>query len=173
MEMIMSVVRAIRNARADYDVKPGHAIPAMISAGEREGLFRDQIEVLCALARLDPAQLTIASHLEAPTQALTLVAGNVTTYLPLSGLVDLAAEVQKLSKELAETETQIERSRGLLSGPFAQRAPAAVVQREQEKLAELQDRAESLRKRLHGLALRSPEGRSPEGVDGVSGADLT
>jgi len=79
------------------------------------------------------------------------VAGNVTTYLPLSGLVDLAAEVQKLGKELAETEAQIERSLGLLSGPFAQKAPAAVVQRERDKLAELQERAGSLRKRLADL----------------------
>jgi valyl-tRNA synthetase len=151
MELIMSVVRAIRNARADYDVKPGHAIPALISAGGREGLLRDQVETLCALARLDPAQLAIAATLEAPAQALTLVAGNVTTYLPLSGLVDLAAEEQKLSRELAETETQIERSRGLLAGPFAQRAPAAVVQRERDKLAEQQERADGLRKRLADL----------------------
>jgi valyl-tRNA synthetase len=151
MESIMGIVRAIRNARADYDVKPGHPIPALISAGDREGLVRTQAEVLCTLARLDPARLIIGQHLEAPAQALTLVAGNVTTYLPLSGLVDLAAEVQKLSKELAETEVQIERSQVLLSSPFAQKAPAAVVQRERDKLAELNERAASLRHRLADL----------------------
>jgi valyl-tRNA synthetase len=153
METIMSIVRAIRNARADYDVKPGHPIPAMIAAGEREELLRDQVETLCALARLDPDQLTVAAHLEAPAQALTLVTGNVTVYLPLSGLVDLEAEKLKLAKDLGETEAQIERSHTLLSGPFAQRAPAPVVKREQDKLAELQDRAESLRKRLRSPAM--------------------
>jgi valyl-tRNA synthetase len=152
METIISIVRAIRNARADYDVKPGHAIPALISAGERETLLRDQAGVLCALARLDPMQLTIAGHIDAPARALTLVVGNVTAYLPLSGLLDLAAEKQKLAKELSEAEAQMERSRGLLAGPFAQRAPAAVVQRERDKLADLQDRASSLRKRLAELA---------------------
>jgi valyl-tRNA synthetase len=152
METIMSIVRAIRNARADYDVKPGHAIPAMISAGEREGLLRAQAEVLCTLAKLDLAQFTVAYRLDAPAKALTLMAGNVSTYLPLSGLVDLAAERQKLSRELGETETLIARSRELLAGPFAQRAPAAVVQREQDKLAELQDRAASLQERLVDLA---------------------
>jgi valyl-tRNA synthetase len=151
METIMAIVRAIRNARADYDVKPGHVIPARFSAGDREGLLRDQAEVLCALARLDPAQFTVAAHLDAPAQALTLVAGNVSTFLPLSGLVDLGAERQKLARELAETEAQIERSRTLLAGPFAQRAPAAVVQREQDKMAELLERAASLRKRLAEL----------------------
>jgi valyl-tRNA synthetase len=72
--------------------------------------------------------------------------------LPLSGLVDLEAERQKLSRELDETEAQIERGRELLAGPFAQRAPAAVVQREQDKLVSLQERSASLRKRLADLA---------------------
>jgi valyl-tRNA synthetase len=151
MEVIMSIVRAIRNARADYDVKPGHAIPAMISAGERQALLAEQAEILCTLARLDPAQFSVAARLDPPAQALTLMAANVATYLPLAGLVDLEAERQKLARELGETEAQIERGRSLLSGPFAQRAPAAVVQREQDKLAELQERAASLRRRLSDL----------------------
>ena len=107
--------------------------------------------MLCTLARLDPAQLTLAAELPAPPQALTLVAGSVTTYVPLSGLIDLAAERARLSKELTEAETQIARSQGLLSGSFAQRAPANVVQREQEKLTDLQARAERLRGRLTEL----------------------
>lgn len=151
MGLIMAIVRGIRNTRAEYDVKPGHAIPALISAGDQEALLRHQIETLCSLARLDPARLTMAVHLEAPPQALTLVTGRVTVYLPLSGLVDLAAERERLGRELAEAEAQIARSQQLLSGPFSQRAPAAVVQREQEKQAQLQAHADSLRRRLADL----------------------
>ena len=86
-----------------------------------------------------------------PLKALTLVVGSVTAYLPLADLVDLAAERAKLNKELAEAEAQIDRSRSLLDGPFAQRAPANVVQREREKLDELATRAERLRERLAEL----------------------
>jgi valyl-tRNA synthetase len=151
MGLIMDLVRAIRNARAEYDVKPGAQIAASITAGSREVLLSGQAEILCALARLDPARLTIAAQLEAPAQALTLVVGSVTAYLPLADLVDLAAERVKLNKELAEVEAQIDRSRSLLDGPFAQRAPANVVQREREKLGELATRAERLRERLAEL----------------------
>jgi valyl-tRNA synthetase len=151
MGLIMDLVRAIRNARAEYDVKPGAQIAASITAGSREALLSSQAEVLCALARLDPARLTIAAQLEAPAQALTLVVGSVTAYLPLADLVDLAAERAKLNKELAEAEAQIDRSQSLLDGPFAQRAPANVVQREREKLGELAMRAERLRERLAEL----------------------
>ncbi len=66
--------------------------------------------------------------------------------------MDLAAERARLSKELAETEAQIARGEQLLHGPFAQRAPANVVQREREKLAQIQERATRLSERLRDLA---------------------
>jgi valyl-tRNA synthetase len=149
MGLVMDIIRAIRNARAEYSVPPGQPIAALISAGEREALIRDQAETICTLARVDGAQLTIAAHLDAPPQSLTLVTSFVTTYLPLSGLVDLAAERARLGKELADTEAQIARSEALLASPFARRAPAAVVQREHDKQAELCARADRLRKRLY------------------------
>jgi valyl-tRNA synthetase len=79
------------------------------------------------------------------------VSGGVTTYLPLSDLVDLAAERARLTRELAETENQITRSDALLQGPFAQRAPANVVAGEQEKREQFVQRAARLRERLSGL----------------------
>ena len=151
MGLIMDLVRAVRNARAEYDVKPGAQIAAAIVAGGRAAMLNEQAEILCSLARLDPARLTIAASLEAPAKALTLVTGAVTAYLPLADLVDLAAERAKLTRELSEAEAQVARSRALLDGPFAERAPAQVVQREREKLAELAARAGRLRERLAEL----------------------
>jgi valyl-tRNA synthetase len=151
MGLIMDLVRAVRNARAEYDVKPGAQIAASIAAGGREAMLNAQAEILCSLARLDPARLTIAANLDAPAKALTLVTGTVTAYLPLTDLVDLAAERAKLTRELSEAEAQVARSLALLDGPFAQRAPANVVQREREKLDELAARAGRLRERLADL----------------------
>jgi valyl-tRNA synthetase len=151
MALIMDMVRAIRNVRSEYNVKPGHAIAAAIAAGDRETLLLEEAEILTTLARLDPAQLTIAHDLDAPSQALTLVSGGVTAYLPLSELVDLDAERARLARELTETEAQIARSDELLQGPFAQRAPANVVARERDKREQLLQRATRLRERLSEL----------------------
>jgi valyl-tRNA synthetase len=152
MGLIMEIVRAVRNARSEFDVKPGQQIAANLSAGSLAPRLAGQAEVLCSLAKIDPARLEIAESLAAPERALTLVSGQVTTYLPLAGLVDLAGERDRLARELEDTEGQIARSEGLLGGPFAERAPAAVVAREREKLAELASRAALLRSRLAELA---------------------
>ncbi len=151
MNLLMDMVRAIRNARAEYDVKPGQPIQAIIVAADQTPLLQAQTDILCTLARLDPARLTIAEHTDAPDKALTLVTGPVTTYLPLADLVDLDAERTRLSKELADAEAQIARSESLLGGPFAQKAPATVVQRERDKLCELGSRIDRLRNRLADL----------------------
>jgi valyl-tRNA synthetase len=151
MTLVMDIIRAIRNVRSEYNVPPSQAIAATISAGERHALIQAQAETICTLARVDPARLTIAAHQDAPAQSITLVTGAVSTYLPLAGLVDLAAERGRLAVELKETEGQITRSAQLLAGPFAQRAPANVVQRERDKQAELHARAARLRDRLADL----------------------
>jgi predicted trehalose synthase len=66
----------------------------------------------------------------------------------LAGLVDLDKERERLTKELADLEQQIKRVTGLLNSPFAQKAPEAVVQKERDKLADLQASQTELSERL-------------------------
>ena len=150
-ETARELIRRIRNARAEQGVEPARYIPAVITAGERAKFIAEQRPILVALARLDDANLTIAPTAEPPAQALTLALGPLTCYLPLAGMVDLAAERVRLTKETAELDKQIERLSGLLGGPFAEKAPAAVVQKEREKLAGLQASRAELAARLEGL----------------------
>jgi valyl-tRNA synthetase len=153
MVLTMEIVRAIRNVRAEYSVQPGHRIPAILQAGaDKLALLQDQARVVCALARLDPDQLVIQAAGDVPPRSVTLVAGAATVYLPLSGLIDLAAERERLGKEMADAQAQVERGTKLLAGPFAQRAPAEVVERERARLAELQERIARLAARLADLA---------------------
>jgi valyl-tRNA synthetase len=153
MQIAMETIRAIRNARAEYNVEPARRIVAHIAAGEKSNLFSSQRDVLVELARLDPDSLRIAqSLLDEPEQALTLVVGGVEIYLPLAGMVDLDAERARLAKELARIEEGVARSQKLLSNEgFIAKAPAEVVQKEQEKMASLQEQADKLRGRLSAL----------------------
>jgi valyl-tRNA synthetase len=150
-ETVRELIRRIRNARAEQGVEPARYIPAVIAAGERAEFIAGQRPLLVALARLDDANLTIAATAEPPAQALTLALGPLTCYLPLAGMVDLAAERARLTREAAELDRQIERLSGLLGGPFAEKAPPAVVQKEREKLAGLQASRAEIAGRLEGL----------------------
>jgi len=153
MQLVMDTVRAIRNARAEYDVQPARRIVARITAGDKFDLFSSQREILVELARLDPDNLRISrTLLEEPEQALTLVVGGVEIYLPLAGMVNLDAERARLGKELERIEDGIARSQKLLSNEgFTAKAPTEVVDKEQEKLTSLQEQAERLRERLAAL----------------------
>jgi len=151
MDLMMTLIRGIRNRRAEYNVTPGKRILALIAAGGEAQFLDEQRAVFCSLAKLDPDQLVIQPAMEPPSQAATIVVGETVCYLPLAALVDLDAEREKLSSELADTEGRIARSEGLLAGEFAQRAPEHVVQRERDKLADLQTERAKIAERLAAL----------------------
>ena len=153
MDLIMEIVRAIRNARAEYNVAAGRPVEAIIAAGDRLGLLEAQKELLVSLTRVDASKLTMTTSLQQkPEKALSLVIGGLEVYLPLAGLVDLDAERARLAAEVAETEAAIARSEELLGRPgFREKAPAHVVAREEERLAEHRTKLEKLRERLETL----------------------
>ena len=151
MELMMDLVRGIRNRRAEYHVTPGKRIPAAIAAGYATTWLNEQRAVLCSLAKLDPDQLTVEATVEPPEQAATIVVGDIVCYLPLAEIVDLEEEEERLSKEMAEVEKHIDHSQELLAGEFARRAPDYVVQRERDKLADLQAERAKLSEQLSTL----------------------
>ncbi len=153
MALIMEIVRAIRNARAEYKVEPGRRIEAIIAAGEEYELLSGQRDILVTTARLDADKLHIARTLEEkPAQAVALVVGDVEVYLPLAGMVDLAKERQRLNAEIEEVTKGIAASERLLANEdFLAKAPAQVVERERNKLAGYRQRQAKLQERLQSL----------------------
>ena len=151
---IQEIVRAIRNARAEYNVEPGRRIAALF-AGDGRDLAQDNLELFTTLARLDDAQVAVAAAANATDSgpSVQLSAGGITTYLPLAGMVDLEAERKRLQKELDNIDGQITRANGLLSNEnFVGRAPEHVVQRERDKLADLNAQREQVSSSLDQLA---------------------
>ncbi|MDX1689347.1 MAG: hypothetical protein R3248_15300 [Candidatus Promineifilaceae bacterium] len=67
-------------------------------------------------------------------------------------MVDVEQERERLTGELSDVESQIERLTNLLDGPFSEKAPEDVVQKERDKLARYRAEREELRERLETLA---------------------
>jgi valyl-tRNA synthetase len=149
---LQEIVRAIRNVRSEYNVEPGRRIPASISAGEHMHALQQEAPLLASLARLATEGLTIAADLPAPDKSITLATGGITLYLPLAGLVDLAAERTRLQKEIDNLTKLIERSENLLDNAgFVAKAPPDVIERERAKLNEAAARRQQLQERLADL----------------------
>lgn len=151
-DRIQDGVRAIRNARAEYNVEPSRRIAALISAGDATAVFMENLPVIAALARLDMGEVTVDADVPAPEKAITLAVGGVTIYLPLAGLVDLDAERARLQKEIDNIDGQLAKIDGLLNNPgFMNKAPANVVDRERNRQADFQEQRAQLVERLGDL----------------------
>jgi valyl-tRNA synthetase len=150
---LMELIRAIRNARSENDVEPGRKIAAIIAAGEQAAFLTAQASSLQLLARIAPDKLCIAQEVAAPPEkALALVVGDYTCYLPLASLVDLDQERARIQSEIAQVEQELARGEKLLANPgFTGKAPADVVQKERDKLADNADRRQRLIERLAEL----------------------
>jgi valyl-tRNA synthetase len=150
--LIMDMVRAIRNIRAERKVDPARRIEAVINGGELTDLLKSLHQSIAVLARLDPERLQVYSSLQKPpSESVPLVIGPIEVYLPLAGMVDLAEERARLSKDLDEIIVQIKRLEELLAGPFSERAPSGIVQKERKKLALLKESASKINGQLRSL----------------------
>ncbi|HEX9090551.1 MAG TPA: class I tRNA ligase family protein, partial [Anaerolineales bacterium] len=150
--LMQEIVRTIRNIRAEKNVKPGKLIPAILSAGEKTGLFRQQKGMISALAQLDAEKIQIPDQMPPKQENYVAIAmGPAEVYLPLEGLVDTSEELARLQKALVEAESQVNRLEKLLSGSFAEKAPAEIVQKEKEKLVSYRETVENIKKQLVAL----------------------
>jgi valyl-tRNA synthetase len=133
--LIEEIVRAIRNVRSEKNVDPRRMIVANFSAGERTELLESQRGVMCALASVDPEKLTIQSNLESiPEDSIPVVVGSVEMYLPLAGMLDIEAEIERITNEMDNVQSEITRLEELLKSEFSKRAPAEIVAKEEDKL---------------------------------------
>ncbi|HXT35443.1 MAG TPA: valine--tRNA ligase, partial [Chloroflexota bacterium] len=128
MEIIFSLVRFVRNARAELNLDPTRRLPLIVVSAERAALIRVQADIFATLARVE---LSVHETIESvPAQALHAALPGITAYLPLEGLIDLEVERERLRQEIANAETFAGGLRArLANGQFVERAPAAVVQK--------------------------------------------
>jgi valyl-tRNA synthetase len=152
MNLLIELVRGVRNVRDEYKVEPARKISALAAADAYAPLVEEYAYIfarLCNVARLDFLEM----GMPAPEQAVAVVVGDVTLHLPLAEFVDVAAERERLSRELDKLREQIAKSEGTLANEqFIARARPDIVERERQKLAELQATATQLGERLSQLA---------------------
>jgi valyl-tRNA synthetase len=149
MTWLTGVIGAVRTMRSEHDIPPKKSLDVTLRTDDeaKRALFlREQsaVEVLCnATLSLQPSDAAPLEH------AATAVAEGVTILVPLTGLVDVEKEKERVTRELAKVEKDLAVLEKKLSNEsFVARAPAAVIAKDRERHAELETARGKLREAL-------------------------
>jgi valyl-tRNA synthetase len=139
IEWLRQFLLGVRRIRAEMNIAPGKPLPVLLrhgSSDDHERLERHR-RALSTLGRLETIDW-LDDHAPVPEAATALV-GGMNILIPMAGLIDKAAEIARLDKEIAKLRKEEERGAAKLgNADFLGRAPATVVEKERTRLAELQ-----------------------------------
>ncbi len=150
--LMQETVRVIRTLRQELGVAPQERLPVLVRTEDpavEAGIRANEAEIRL-LARV--STLAVGGG-DKPHPAIAGVGPGSTVYVPLTGLVDLERERERLGRGLEEAVRERARlSARLADARFIERAPAPVVAETQSRLAGLEEREERLRARIADLA---------------------
>ena len=145
VDWLKTVVTGVRNIRGEMDISPARQVPILFSNGSTEDQERlDKFtRELTFLVR--PESLTwLSDNTEKPMSATALV-GEMELLVPMAGLIDKEAELARLDKEIDRKQKDRAKTEGKINNPsFVEKAPEEVVQKERDKLKDLDSALEKL-----------------------------
>ena len=111
MKLLMDIIRAVRNIRAEVNTPMGKKIKLMLKAKDIQVQSvleknEDYIKRFC-----NPEELHIAMDMKAPEKAMTAVVTGVELFLPLEGLINIDEEIARLEKEWDKWDKEVDRVR--------------------------------------------------------------
>jgi valyl-tRNA synthetase len=151
MLRLKSWVAALRALRSEMNLSPAQRMPLLVHGGP--GFVQEASALLQALAKLSEVRVVAEeAAFVAATQNLPVsVVGD--TRMALHVEIDVAAERERLSKEIARLQGEIDKAQARLGNEsFVARAPAAVVAQERERLQGFTHNLERMQEQLSRLA---------------------
>ena len=151
-ERLQETIVAVRNVRAIYSIPPGTSVKLLMRAPEE--VAGDMQSVSSQFDNLTKAVLEAAgADVERPSGSASFSLGDADGYIPLEGLIDTEAELERQQKKLSEVEKHIKGAQGKLNNEkFVSGAPEAVVQGVRDTLASLESQKESISEIIRDLS---------------------
>ena len=135
---VMNFILGVRRIRGEMNIAPGKPLPVLLqngSATDRDNLTNNRI-YLQKLGRLE--SITWLNNDDATPESAIALVGEMKILIPMAGLIDKAAELARLEKEIQKIKNDLPRVEGKLSNPaFVDKAPPEVINKEKTRLADL------------------------------------
>ncbi|MDA3903775.1 MAG: valine--tRNA ligase [Desulfuromusa sp.] len=152
MELVMDVIRAIRNVRGELDVPPGKKIKVVLDCKSESVVQKIMAGQAYIHSQAKVDDLLVGVAVERPKQASTQVAGEVEVLIPLADLIDVAEEEARLNKEIEKVQKDVGFFEKKLSNKkFVDNAPPQVLEKDRSKLSDAEKKLEILQQGLEKI----------------------
>jgi valyl-tRNA synthetase len=149
--LVIEPVKALRTLQIESNISTSEKPDALIIIEHEASQLADMNEIIRTLARIGKLEVTgkmPEGELLKSLPTTTISSSGMVVVLKLDIVAAAAEKNFLLKKEFAELEAQILRSEQLLSSDFGKKAPAAVIDKEKQKLVGLKSAAEKIRIQL-------------------------
>ena len=138
MRWVIDFIEGVRQIRGELDIAPGRKLEVLLqNAASRDLDYLDRnLPYLTRLAGIEVPRVLGAAQ-TAPISAVAFV-GTLEILVPMAGLIDPAAELERLAKQQRKADADLKKMEGKLgNAEFARNAPAEIVAKDRQRLAEL------------------------------------
>ncbi len=145
IDWLKEFIIGVRKIRSEMNIPPGRQVPVLLQQCSTTDIERVEAHrsALDKLAKLE--SIEVLSSEDAPEAALALV-GEMRILIPLAGLINKEEELKRLDKDIEKLSANIEKTKNKLNNPnFKDKAPANVVEKEQQRLHEQQQTLKELK----------------------------
>ncbi|HKK20311.1 MAG TPA: valine--tRNA ligase, partial [candidate division Zixibacteria bacterium] len=152
LDLIQTIVTAVRSVRAELNVPPGKKSDLYIRVKDAQyaELLQNHIEYFRSLAKVE--KLFAGTDVKKPPMSASTVISGAEIFIPLAGLIDIEVEKNRLEKELTNLKDLMEKVSKKLANPdFLSNAPDDVISRERSKKDDFQERIQKLNKNLEQI----------------------
>jgi valyl-tRNA synthetase len=152
MEWVQGFILGLRRIRGEMDIAPGRRLPVLLQgAGDEDRrLLERHGRLVREVGRIESVDF-LEDGAEAPPSATALL-GDMRIFVPMAGLIDVAAERQRLGKQAKKVEAELARAEAKLGNPrFVDNAPEEIVTKERQRAADFRRQLEQIREQLERL----------------------
>jgi valyl-tRNA synthetase len=151
LQWLITLVTGVRSVRQEMNVPAGAKVPLLVvGAGLDTGTrVEAHLPALTRLARLERVDYSDV----VPKDSAQIVIGEATFVLPLAGVIDIAVERVRLTKEVDKLEDEIDKIDKKLNNPqFVSKAPEEVIEEQKQRREDAVNRRDRLKEALQRLS---------------------